>query len=277
MPGGHLGDASSIEKAKRVKPLNRDSKERDHIVSTFAAKLHKLFQAQAKKVAASVVSKVSKAEPAKDPFEDIDWGDDWQEMQDLFGTQIALAAKLGTGEAYAQINLDDPDILELANEDAIKFASERGAELVGKRITADGDVIDNPNADYAIDESTRDMLRGDITEAMEQGLSNDNLAQTIEDSYAFSSERAMTIARTETAFADCQGNMALYTRSEQVSQKQWITGADCCPDCQELEGEVVGLEEKFSNGVDAPPAHPNCRCDFIPILKDNEPDQGADE
>ena len=58
----------------------------------------------------------------------------------------------------------------------------------------------------------------------------------------------------------------VYVRSGVVGDKKWIVGDGCCPDCEALEGEVVGLEEPFSNGVQHPPGHPGCRCDFVPII-----------
>jgi len=75
------------------------------------------------------------------------------------------------------------------------------------------------------------------------------------------------IARTETIRADCQGNLAAYKNSGLVSGKKWIlgsehTGDDECND-NAAEGEIP-LDQDFSSGDEAPPAHPNCVCDFVP-------------
>ena len=111
------------------------------------------------------------------------------------------------------------------------------------------------------------MLRADVADAIEEGLSNDDLADQLAENYAFSDDRAETIARTETAFADVAGNLEAYKASGQVDGKRWLAAPDCCDDCQELDGEVVGLDEEFPNdGGDGPPAHPNCRCDLLPVL-----------
>ena len=44
--------------------------------------------------------------------------------------------------------------------------------------------------------------------------------------------------------------------------KTWLTADDerVCPVCGSVDGDKVGMHEKFSNGHDLPPAHPNCRC-----------------
>jgi SPP1 gp7 family putative phage head morphogenesis protein len=179
----------------------------------------------------------------------------------------------GGAEALAQIGFAaDESITNQLNEYALDYARERSAEMVGKR-WVDGELVDNPNAEWVISETTRDLLRADIADAIEEGLSNDDLADLLAENYAFSDERAETIARTETAYADVAGNLNAYRESGQVSNKRWLTAPDCCDECLELDGEVVGLEEDFPNdGGDGPPLHPNCRCDVLPVLTDDEPD-----
>lgn len=258
---------------KGVKRIKRDTKPRLKAEAVFTTNLHKQLGDQLKTLRTHVVSKVGKAaQPKPDAWvDDFEWKG-WEEFQDLFGNYIVGVAKTGVDDAYVQINIDDPAILELANQDAIEYAATRSAELVGKRVDGNGNIVNNPNPAYSIEEATREMIRGDVTRAMEEGLSNDDLADLLTENYAFSEERAMTIARTETAAADTQGNLALYTRSGEVDQKRWIVGEGCCEECQEIDGEIVGLSENFSIGVDTPPAHPNCRCDFIPLLTQAEED-----
>ena len=130
----------------------------------------------------------------------------------------------------------------------------------------DGELVDNPNGEWQITDGTREMLRSDVTTAMQEGWSNDRLSDELQDNYAFSEERADMIARTETARADAQGNLAGYKASGQVESKEWLTAPDCCDECQEIDGEIVGLDETFSTGDDGPPLHPNCRCSVLPVL-----------
>lgn len=82
--------------------------------------------------------------------------------------------------------------------------------------------------------------------------------------------RAMTIARTELLGALNGGQQALW--EEAVAQgaierdafvKQWIaTGDDitCQAVCEPVADETTEVDETFSNGFMAPPAHPACRC-----------------
>ncbi|MDQ9813927.1 phage minor head protein [Acinetobacter pittii] len=111
------------------------------------------------------------------------------------------------------------------------------------------------------------MLRATITQALEEGWSNDKLADEIGNSHAFSEDRAEMIARTETAIADVQGNMIAY-KAAGVESKEWMAAPDCCDACQELDGKIIPINESFVAGSyfkDAP-LHPHCRCDTLPVV-----------
>ncbi len=175
----------------------------------------------------------------------------------------------GIAAALAQVGMSDEGITEQANEFAVSYARDHAADLVGKK-WVDGELVDNPKAQWRIDEATRDLIRADVTKAVDEGWSNDRLAEALGENYAFSASRAETIARTETAFADVAGNIHAWKLSGQVESKQWIVGDGCCDDCQELDGTTVALDQDFPDGGGAgPPLHPNCRCDVVPVLTED--------
>lgn len=81
--------------------------------------------------------------------------------------------------------------------------------------------------------------------------------------------RATTIARTEIMQASHAGQQALWDHAVSTgllsddSEKVWITASDPCPDCEDLDGQVVGVLDAFDGPdgpLDTPPAHPNCEC-----------------
>ena len=124
-----------------------------------------------------------------------------------------------------------------------------------------------------IDPTTRDMLATDIDEAYKQGLSTDELAGILQDNYAFSDARADTIARTEIAKADMSGSMKTYRESGVVTGKKWLLAEEPCPICEENENDgIIDIDEDFSSGDDAAPAHPNCECDVAPVVGDSTED-----
>lgn len=194
---------------------------------------------------------------------DVGDADDLEDLLDELANELERAARAGVDAAIVQIDIDDEGILDVANDRAIAYAEDRAAEMVGRR-WINGELVENPNVEWRIDEATRDMVRESVEQAMSDGLSNDDLAAMLNEHYAFSEDRAMTIARTETAFADIEGNLAVY-RETGITEKQWLAAPDCCDECQELDGAIAGIDEEFQGG--GPPLHPNCRCDVLPVTE----------
>ncbi len=163
-----------------------------------------------------------------------------------------VAAEIPIGPDGAGVSTDQMDAAAEA------YVKEHGAELVKE-----------------IEDTTRDRMKEMIGEAVREGYSADELADNIEESGVFGEARAETIARTELATAHVQGNIAGWEATGLVDRKQWITGAGCCPECQELDGVIVDMDEDFDYAdgpVEAPPAHPNCRCDILPLLVEDSPE-----
>jgi SPP1 gp7 family putative phage head morphogenesis protein len=136
--------------------------------------------------------------------------------------------------------------------------------MVGKK-WVDGELVDNPDSQWVISDATREMLRKDITAAMSDGASNDQLARVISDAYAFSRDRADLIARTETANADVKGSVAGWSESGVVESAEFSASPDCCDECQAEDGKIVPIDDP--EAIDLP--HPGCRCAWLPVLADN--------
>lgn len=139
------------------------------------------------------------------------------------------------------------------NPAAQDYATRRAGELI-----------------QSINETTRDAIRELVESAFEEQFDVDDLADEIEDIIG-DSARAETIARTETMKASNEGQSQAWGQAVQKGllvgdeKKEWITTPDdrLCPICEPLDGQQVGLDEPFDvdgDQVDAPPAHPNCRC-----------------
>jgi 2'-5' RNA ligase len=97
----------------------------------------------------------------------------------------------------------------------------------------------------------------------------DNAAHVAQDYAArLLRQRADTIARTETIRAANAGVNEGFVQAQESgllgrgATKVWIVTPDdkLCDDCEAMDGEEVGLDEAFSDGEDAPPDHPDCRC-----------------
>lgn len=167
--------------------------------------------------------------------------------------------------------LDDDafaSLLKLANERSVAMAKDASAALVGKK-WVDGALVDNPNAEWVISEATRELIRGGVSTALNEGWTNDRLAAFLMDpaNAAFSESRAEMVARTEMADIDIKANYEMWRESGLVQKKIWLLSSDPCELCiGNYQAGPIDLNEDFPNG-DAP-VHPRCSCDIGAYLED---------
>ena len=122
--------------------------------------------------------------------------------------------------------------------------------------------------------TTRSAVNHLVVTAIAEGQSIQTLAENITTNHAFSPARAQAIARTETAKALTQGSLQSY-QSMGTEGKEWLTAGDDQVDagggfqpCIDAEAEgPIALGRRFNNGLDGPPAHPNCRCTLLPVRR----------
>jgi hypothetical protein len=189
-------------------------------------------------------------------------------VPNALGPELTRTFKASGYETLTQIGLgDDATSTDFVDERAVSYSKRRGAELVGRRLLDDGSIIDNPNPEWSIPGSTRDMLRSTVTTAVEEGWSSQRLADEIEESAAFGAARAETVARTELAFAAVDSHVEVGRVTGAVAKK-WLLGSehdgeesspDICDEC--AEKGVIGIGEEFAPGIMWPIAHPRCVCD----------------
>ena len=120
-----------------------------------------------------------------------------------------------------------------------------------------------------INETTRKRLSDKIVGIMESGGGIDEIKLGIEEIYQDAVDwRAEMIARTESIRVSNFASKEAF-RQCGIGKKKWLTAFDLnvCENCALMNGEVVPINERFSNGVDVPPAHPNCRCTILPVFE----------
>ena len=152
-----------------------------------------------------------------------------------------------------------PTPLMDAQELAVRYARRRSAELL--RLDGRENVV----------AETRRVVKKLVAETIANGDSLNTLEKRLREHYAFSRSRAETIARTETAKAIGDGTLKSY-QSMGVEGKEWLLAGpdadagDRFGPCQIAAAQgAVPLLYPFSNGFDAPPAHPRCRCRVIAV------------
>lgn len=205
---------------------------------------------------------------AREALIGIDFSKAFEAMVGVVESPLMHAAMDGAIEALKQLGIG-PTILEALGDRTASWAHDRAAEMVGMKYDADGKLVPNPNAKWRIDDTTRDMLRTAVTQALEDGSSAEDLKKAILANRAFSETRAEAIARTEIAKADVAGAMTTYRESGLVIGKRWSTAGDdaVSDECEDNEkAGAIPLDALFPGKVDAPPQHVNCRCSVTPVL-----------
>ena len=124
-----------------------------------------------------------------------------------------------------------------------------------------------------------------VTQAVLQGQTAPQLAASIAGIAAMDQRAAMKAARTAMTSAHSLGKLKGYERAADMGidvKKQWLAALDprTRGSHRHLDGEVVELDAKFSNGLKYPgdpdgpaPEVYNCRCTLVPVIGDVEYDE----
>jgi Phage Mu protein F like protein len=189
--------------------------------------------------------------------------------------QDAMLAGINTG--ILQLELHDTELIAKANSIAEEYARERAAELVGMSYDLEGNLVENPNAEWAISDTTRDKIKRIVEEAFKGETRISDISEKVQqaliadDAGIFTEARAKTIAQTEVAHAQAGGVFDVWEKSGLVQTVRWTVSADePCDICADNEDEVVDFGEEFESGDIMPPAHPNCRCVLVAVKISDE-------
>lgn len=219
--------------------------------------------AEADGLAALLENKAVKVEASDLDGWDWDW---WERYGDDVIEELARVFELAA--LAAEPNASVP----LMQLEAASWARQRGAQLL--RLDGEASLV----------RFTQRRVRELVAQAIENGDSLQALARTLRQDFAFSTERATTIARTESATALGQGAKRA-SISQGRNEKRWMTQGDDhvdSPQCASNAGQGwIKLGDSFQSGHDTIPAHPNCRCVVryrtAPQVSDVDPAEGLEE
>jgi hypothetical protein len=126
----------------------------------------------------------------------------------------------------------------------------------------DGELVENPDAQWAISDTTRDKLNNLVSGAFKKSTPLPDLVSDIQDADIFSASRAEMIARTEVSMAQNQGNLLGWKTSGLVKKIDWVLSSDHddnsdCNCSDNAENGPYGLDD-----VPDFPDHPNCICNL---------------
>lgn len=170
-------------------------------------------------------------------------------VQPVLVEALATHKMLAFKEGYKQTVIP-PELKEAdeSNSDIGQKAADYAATSAAEQVSG-------------IDATTLDDLQTVISDAIDNQLTVDQLAKQLADEIVnMTQSRARVIARTE--MSDAFAQAALDKLNDySIAYKQWISYSDCCDDCGGNDDDgAIPVDDLFSSGDDAPPAHPNCRC-----------------
>ncbi|MGH9440121.1 MAG: phage minor head protein, partial [Terriglobia bacterium] len=178
---------------------------------------------------------------------------------DDYTQTLAVSAEDGRKLALVRIKVKEPDavtddMLDSRDPRAVTWAEEHAGEMLTKDGTG-GKLVD----------ATRDMIRSTLAKGIEDKLTVPELADKLQNDYAFSPARAELIATTEIRLAEGHGLLTGY-RQAGMKFKKWLLSNDdnpCLICIANADAGYIPIDDDFMGGVEAPLQHPNCRCDLI--------------
>jgi hypothetical protein len=277
--GAETGEGSAGKVAKRAIAINvaRGTRTTRAARKSLTKILHREFAMQANHVADVVRGHYKPASKSKKVRKDTDDAErkelqrlieevletDWADLPEQLQNDLADVAIEAGQTGLDQVGIDIKAVINRVNSIAANYAETRAAEMVGMRWD-DGKLVQNPNAKWAISDTTRDRLRTIAQQAFEDETSMQELVDRILAADAFSESRAEMIARTEVAMAQGRGNLAGWKASGLVEEVSWILSADHDPllscNCQENADHGPFPIDELPDFPD----HPNCMCVLAP-------------
>lgn len=172
-------------------------------------------------------------------------------LEDNLGSTANKAGEYILGELMPSAH---GDLVDRVFDRAVNYSRERTGELIGRSADGAGELM----------ETTRTAIRDAVTKGLEDNVGQREIADMLENDFAFSPDRADLISRTEISNANGAGSHEGLIAAQDagvVVEHAWIAEDDACEICQANEDEGwIPVDQAFSSGDMNPAAHPNCRC-----------------
>lgn len=116
-------------------------------------------------------------------------------------------------------------------------------------------------------------IYNDIIRCIEIGIRPREIAQQIKNDFGVSAYQAARLVNTELAKVVSDAQLDVYKNSGVVDKVMWMATleSNTCDYCADLDGKEFSL-----NDIPKIPAHPNCRCCYVPIVDGYRPGKRAD-
>lgn len=224
-------------------------------------------------------------------------GERWREMVDVLTKDYVNADKI----AMSIIKGHMPEVYAL-NHNYATFQVEQGSLVDTSYTLYNRHTVENlmeldqpsllpaPKVNIPKDEQwNKSHIRDAITKSVLKGDSIPDIAKSLQQVTNMDYRAAVRNARTIMTGVQNSGRLGAYRRAENMGinlKKEWLATPDAhTRDSHRwIDGETVGIDEPFSNGLDHPgdpygkPAEVyNCRCTMVPVVDGIDPAAGLRE
>lgn len=200
-------------------------------------------------------------------------------------------------DVSAVLGVSEAELIALVGKEALELLQRDQQFISGTDIIQDFITETTLKAAKTFTETVRTKVAEIIADGASKGQSYDKISKNIRSWFSeFSKYDAQRIVRTELARSIGFAQVEAYKQSGVVYGKRWFTALDerVCPYCRAMQGKIVDLNDNYFNlgdefkgeakssikfdylAVEAPPLHPQCRCDALPVTEDTkkvEPDK----
>lgn len=270
--------AEKIVKSKKVKvePKKPPQRRVDNFwkrVSDIIEEYEQQFRSKAEQFIGTIVDEATTkldAPEAREANELFDREQKLLEAQAQFAPILTQALALAGQEANKLLGIKDPYIPKAAPQATMEDQIKEQIKLFA------GSMLD----------TDQDVMASILADGLREGAGIPTIRRAIEDKFKdFTRSQAERVTRTEVAWAANRGIVDSYKQSGVVVAKQWLTAPDACPECEPMNGKIVGLEETYIDqggetatgrsvdyrDIEEPPLHPNCRCTTISVIEGLDP------
>lgn len=205
-------------------------------------------------------------------FDDLDFDleeEKEKEVSEKIKSSLLIIGAVSIAYSLTALYNRDKKAKERSEKDLNLYASERSAELIGKKIDEDGNLTSD-KSEYSLNETTKESLKSIVKESLKNNENEEQVSEKIKESYSFSEKRSEMIARTEKSIADNEVSMKTF-RNAGVEKKTWQTMDDdrVSDECMQNQSQgAIDIDDSFSSGDDCPPCHPNCRCVIVAVVNE---------
>ena len=195
----------------------------------------------------------------------------------ILSPEMQFALQNSVSVELQELAIEEQEFLKKLMDDCYSSAAVKTASVLGLKGSYDlvrqemidraiNTIIDGKNFSSRVWDNTNDLanrIYNDVLECVRTGKRPNAIAKKIKDDFGSSAYQAKRLVQTELARVVSDAQIDIYKTSGVVKKVMWTATleSNTCDYCADLDGKYFNLD-------DAPkiPAHPNCRCCYVPVV-----------